>query len=156
MMLVEIDFCTPVDLDEIDRIERACFEQPWPRMIIARDLEEGMALYLKAVTRKGVAGFAAMRKEGSILHLMNIAVSDEYRRLGIGGQLLMAASEIGVDQNCACMRLEMRSHQEHLMDFYRRFGLVKRSRMRNYYRNGDEAFVLVGRLPLEPKETEGQ
>ncbi len=90
-------------------------------------------------------------KEYRVLHLISIAVLREYRRMGIGSALLKATiDEAVLDGNIASIYLEVRVSNEPAIRLYRKFGFREVRVIRGYYRDGEDAYVMV--LPLRQRE----
>jgi ribosomal-protein-alanine N-acetyltransferase len=149
MRIADIDFCVPGDLNELCAIEAVCFDTPWNRHVIAGDLEDpGGLIYVKALLTGVIAGYGVLGRSEDVSHLMNLAVRPEYRRMGIASQLMLSFGEISREWECRRMRLEVRSSNREARDFYAKLGFIYKMRIRKYYVNGEDALVLVARLPL--------
>jgi ribosomal-protein-alanine N-acetyltransferase len=149
MQIVDIDFCVPRDIESLVAIEAACFDIPWEERLIERDLNEpGGAVYLKATVKDVIAGYGVLGRADDTSHLMNIAVLPEFRRMGIALQLMAAFGEVSLDWKCRGMCLEVRSSNTVARNFYGSLGFIYSSRVRDYYVDGEDALILVARLPL--------
>jgi ribosomal-protein-alanine N-acetyltransferase len=156
VLIADIDFCKPEDLEELCLIESVCFDQPWDRRVMQRDLANlGQVVYLKAVLTGVIAGYGVIERNEGAAHLLNIAVRPEYRSNGIGLQLMLSSGEIASEWGLKRMRLEVRSSNARARDFYSNLGFVYVKRTRNYYANGEDAIVMTARLPLPLKYKEG-
>jgi ribosomal-protein-alanine N-acetyltransferase len=149
MQIADIEFCGPGDFEEIFAVESACFDMPWSRHVIRYDLDNmGELVYMKAVLKDFIAGYGVLGRGEGVSHLLNLAVLPEFRRSGIASQLMLAFEEISLIWGCGRMRLEVRSSNALARDFYAKFGFVYKMRAKKYYANGEDALVLVARLPL--------
>jgi ribosomal-protein-alanine N-acetyltransferase len=149
MQIADIDFCTQDDLDEICSIETACFSAPVDRRVIEGDLRNlGEIVYVKALLRCAIAGYGVLGRSESVAHLLNLAVLPEFRRMGVAWQLALALGEIADAWGCGRIRLEVRSSNSGAREFYAKLGFAYMSRTRGYYSNGEDAIILVARLPL--------
>lgn len=150
MQIADIDFCTPHDLNELYEIEKACFQFPWERRVMENDLANlGDVIYMKASFDLSIAGYGVLARRDGMAHLLNLAVLKEFRRMRVGSQLMIAFEEIAMGLwRCSRMRLEVASSNRPARDFYARLGFAYVMRMRSYYGNGDDALVLLARLPL--------
>ena len=150
MQIAEIDFCKPGDADSLFAIERACFDLPWEKHVIEYDLEnQGLVAYVKATLKDEVAGYAVLSRGDGVSHLLNIAVLPQFQRQGIAKQLMLAAEALSEDWGYRRMKLEVRSSNRVARDFYAGIGFVYHARQRGYYVNGEDALILVARLPLK-------
>lgn len=79
-----VRFLQPRDLDDILRIERACFEIPWDRSDFCNAMRQensaGMVIELAGIIR----AFAVLQLFESHLAIWNLAVDPAYQRIGIG------------------------------------------------------------------------
>jgi ribosomal-protein-alanine N-acetyltransferase len=150
MRVVDIDFCVPGDVKSLAAIEAACFDVPWEERLIAADLRDpGLSVYLKAIADGAIAGYGVLGRAGDSSHLMNIAVLPAYRRQGVALQLMIGFDEISSEWRCARMCLEVRASNVIARGFYASLGFVYSSRVRGYYMDGEDALVLIARLPLK-------
>jgi ribosomal protein S18 acetylase RimI-like enzyme len=106
---------------------------------------------MKAILGVFIAGYGVLGRNEGVSHLLNLAVLPDYRRMGIASQLMLAFEEIAVEWECRRMRLEVRSSNRLARDFYAKLGFTYKSRARGYYANGEDALILVARLPLSIK-----
>jgi ribosomal-protein-alanine N-acetyltransferase len=150
MQIAEIDFCAPGDADRLFEIEQACFDYPWERQMIEYGLEnQGPAAYMKASFKNMIAGYAVLSRDGNLSHLQNVAVLPRFRRLGVAKQLLLAVEVLSEEWGYRRMRLEVRASNRIARDFYAAIGFVYHMRRKNYYISGEDALILVARLPLK-------
>ena len=84
------------------------------------------------------------RKTG---HLISIAVLAPYRRRGIGSSLLRATIEAAREiYDVDSIYLEVRVSNMPAIKLYEKFGFRKVRRIKSYYRDGEDAYVMVKRL----------
>ncbi|MCL2684320.1 MAG: ribosomal protein S18-alanine N-acetyltransferase [Synergistaceae bacterium] len=149
MQIVDIDFCVPEDVKSLVAIEAACFDIPWEEHLIVSDLNEpGSSVYLKATVNGTIAGYGVLGRARDTSHLMNIAVLPQYRQHGIALQLMAGFDEISREWCCKTMCLEVRSSNAIARNFYASLGFVYSSRVKGYYADGEDALILVARIPL--------
>ncbi|MDR3281161.1 MAG: ribosomal protein S18-alanine N-acetyltransferase [Synergistaceae bacterium] len=149
MQIVDIDFCVPGDVKSLVAIEAACFDIPWEERLIEYDLNEpGSSVYLKASIKDAIAGYGVLGRADDASHLMNLAVLPEFRRQGVALQLMAAFDAISGEWECGRMCLEVRSSNGAARNFYSSIGFVYSTRVKSYYSDGEDALVLIARLPL--------
>jgi len=149
MQIVDIDFCVTEDIKALAAIEAACFDIPWETRLIEYDLQEpGSTVYLKASVKGMIAGYGVLGRAEDASHLMNLAVLPNYRRQGIALQLMAAFDAISAEWECRRICLEVRSANETARAFYSSIGFVYSSRIKGYYSDGEDALILIARLPL--------
>ena len=78
------------DLDQLLRLEEACFSAPWSRESYRRELTENDLAHYWGVFAEdeliGFAGYWLILDEG---HITNIAVAPKRQNQGVGGFLLL-------------------------------------------------------------------
>jgi ribosomal-protein-alanine N-acetyltransferase len=141
------------DLLPIIRIENASFPQPWPIEAFERYLDApgflvavGDAPVADQIDSVPLVGYIVVDviKDGGTPwgHVKDIAVHPERRGRGIGTTLLsegIAAVAPEVDR----LTLEVRATNEAAQRLYRRFGFRVEERDPAYYRDGEDALVMV-------------
>lgn len=137
-------------LDQVEEIEKACFDDPWSRQILAESLAGESTAALAALTEDGaVLGyifFTAVLDEGS---LDNIAVLPAARRQGVASALLEAFHQYGRSRGLASLFLEVRPSNGGAAALYRKLGYVEVGRRKNYYLAPKEDAIIM-RLELTP------
>ncbi len=82
-----------------------------------------------------------------VAHLISIAVLPEYRRMGIGSALLeRTISRARSEGNIVSVYLEVRISNEPAIRLYEKFGFKKARIIKGYYRDGEDAYVMVLKL----------
>jgi len=150
MLLVDIDFCSLADLDDIYAIEEAAHKHPWPYEIIESDLRHktGQIFYIGARWNGVLCGFGACRREKSSLKIMNLAVHPDFRRNKIGTQLLIAMGEIGIRLGCKRATLEVRITNYAAQLLYEELGFRRIKVIPHYYEDSEDAFLMESPLPF--------
>jgi [ribosomal protein S18]-alanine N-acetyltransferase len=133
------------EIDAILAIEQASFTNPWTReMYLAELKNEGVSFfYLARDKGRRVVGFCSFWRVLDELHLNNLAVVPEFRRMGIATALLermMAeAARFGIRRTM----LEVRQSNVAARQLYEKFGFVVAGTRNNYYTNpAEDALVL--------------
>lgn len=148
---------TEHDLLEVVAIEEASGLSRWGWDGYRGELDNASAVMLVArrarpsrLAREQVLGFVSARVNGEELHVNNIGVIDEARRLGIGSRLLGAALERGRELGARAAALEVRAGNRAAQALYARHGFAVVGRRRNYYRGPQEdALVMTAALTGE-------
>jgi len=79
-------------------------------------------------------------------HIMNLAIDPAFRRLGIGGLLLQRGLEYLQSLGAKACELEVRVNNQEAIALYEKFGFAIKERIKNYYRNGDDAYLMIKEL----------
>ena len=152
MLLADIRFCTKDHLERLLEIDRSS-PYPWLESVIVRDLVEGdtNVSYLGAfapVDEDILMGYAVLGDEKGCGLLMNLVVLTEYRRRGIGAQLVVAVAECAFDMGFPELVLRVRYLNTAAIALYRSLGFKADATRESYYSNGDAAQYMSARLPL--------
>ena len=142
------------DLDEVLALEQVSFTEPWTRKMFLGELR-GNAFAVNVVARAGEAGydmgFAAGTLLGYImfwvvfeeLHLMNLAVSPEARRRGLGATLVRHALSAGAERGVRTALLEVRASNLAALALYEGLGFAKKCLRKGYYDRPREDAVIM-------------
>ena len=75
-------------VSQVAQLEKECFHDPWSENSIASELKNPLSLWLVAVDGQQVAGYVGSQSVMGEADMMNIAVSAQYRRMGIAQKLV--------------------------------------------------------------------
>ena len=98
---VEIRALTLSDLNGIDDIEHRSYDTPWSRSMFAGELAKPASLCLGAFEGEQLGGYLIVSRYVDAWHIMNIAVSPDFRRRGIATALLERLFELTDDRQPA-------------------------------------------------------
>ncbi len=86
-------------------------------------------------------------ERATVGHVVSIAVLEGYRRMGIGSALLREAIGLMLNHyDVNSIYLEVRVSNNPAIRLYEKFGFVKARIIRGYYRDGEDAYVMVKRI----------
>ena len=122
-------------LDDLERLEKICFSRPWSKRMLGEELETACAAFLVAEDADsgqvvGYAGVLVMADEG---YITNVAVFPEYRRRGIGAQIIEVFMNFARANRLAFLTLEVRASNAAAIALYQGFGFEEVGRRKNYY-----------------------
>lgn len=132
------------DLDEIVRIERTVFTDPWTRPLFEQELEgEGGVIALVTEIGGAVAAYLIAWVVLDELHIGNVAVAPARQRRGLARQLVRHVLDEAAERGCRRSTLEVRVTNEPAIALYRDFGFRAVALRRGYYRdNGEDALIM--------------
>jgi ribosomal-protein-alanine acetyltransferase len=139
-----IEEMRPEDLDEIIMIEGICFPTPWPRQIFEMELESNRSFM--RVTRVGgvVSGYIVSWMVYDEIHILNIAVHPDFRRMGLGEGLLKDCLDHFFRKGAKHAILEVRRGNLEAQKLYRKLGFESIGVRRKYYTDtGEDAVVMM-------------
>lgn len=136
------------DLLTIYRIERRCFDQPWP--FSAFESQVDAPGFLVATVEGRIVGYVvgsiAQGFPGPRGHIKDLAVHPEFRRRGIARSLLTSSLERLREAGAISAALEVRPSNVAAIDLYRSHGFEPTRMRENYYRDGEAALVMTRSL----------
>ncbi|MBS2023310.1 MAG: ribosomal protein S18-alanine N-acetyltransferase [Deltaproteobacteria bacterium] len=141
----------PLRKDELPQalaVERAAHAHPWSPELLQRELDHDWSTVLCAVLPQDViAGFAVFWSVHDEVHLLNVAVSPEHQRQGLGRRLLVELERRARAGSAALITLEVRASNEPALALYASQGFREVGRRKRYYSdNGEDAIVMVKEL----------
>jgi ribosomal-protein-alanine N-acetyltransferase len=141
-MNVQFRKMNPSDVDQVYRLERELFEDPWPRDGFLKDLHLNSAANAFVLTDGDVIiAYSVCWYFVQELHIGNLAVSRQYQRKGYGSFMLSKLLAEFPDSNL--VYLEVRISNKVAIKLYYKFGFKELYRRKSYYRNGEDALILV-------------
>ena len=150
--LYRLRSAVPDDVDEIAAIEQASFPVPWKREFFEGELREAHPpRYHRVLERQlpglpRIAGYLFAVTLFDEFHVNKIATHPVVRREGHGRRLMGNAIEAARGRGLASIVLEVRLTNAEALSFYRDFGFVEVGRRKRYYKDGEDARVMM--LPL--------
>ena len=125
-------------------IEKECFGvDAWSEKSVASELTNQLSLWLVAVDGDRVAGYVGSQTVCGETDMMNVAVTADYRRQGLGEKLVLALVEELKAIGSQCLTLEVRDSNAPARALYEKLGFQQIGLRKNYYRNPKEdAYIL--------------
>jgi len=142
---VDIRVLTLADLDHIEDIEHRSYDTPWSRSMFAGELAKPASLCLGAFEGEQLAGYLIVSRYVDAWHVMNIAVSPDFRRRGIATALLERLFELTEDRSRRGYTLEVRVSNDGAILLYERLGFTGRGIRRGYYTDNREDALIMWR-----------
>jgi ribosomal-protein-alanine N-acetyltransferase len=142
---VVVDPMRMEDVAEVHDIERLSFRTPWPAYAFEQELRGNrLARYLVARAGDRVVGFAGVWLMVDDAHVTTFGVHPDWRRLGIGRQLLLNLLELSLTIGARRLTLEVRASNAAAQALYRAFGFeVEGTRPRYYTDDGEDALIMT-------------
>ena len=131
-------------VEAVAAIEKECFGvDAWSVRSVSSELENKLALWLVAVEDGAVAGYVGSQTVCNETDMMNVAVTADFRRRGIGKELVLALVEELKAIGSKCLTLEVRDSNTPARTLYEKLGFQQIGLRKNYYRNPKEdAYIL--------------
>lgn len=113
-----------------------------PESFIVAELDGKVVGYIMC---KLEFGFSNFRKLGFVKkgHVVSVAVLPEHRGKGLGKALMQEGISGMISKRCDEVYLEVRVSNESAVKLYEQLGFVIKTRIRGYYRDGEDAFLMA-------------
>ena len=141
------------DMADALEIENDGFEFPWSEDDFIRCLRQRNCIGMVAEQEDRVVGFMIYELHKTRLHLLNLAVSKDYRRRGVGGQMLAKLTAKLSTQRRTRILLEVRETNLPAQVFFRTQGFRAVSVLRDFYDDTTEDAYLM-QYRYRPVESE--
>lgn len=140
-------FAAKSDLEKITLIENSSFSCPWSPEFFDKVIQISESDgYIKVICEKEndeILGYAVIEVIPPESELMDIAVSESFRKQGIGRILLNAAIREAFRMGGKKMYLEVRESNEPARSLYEKSGFCQIGIRKNYYNKPVENAVLM-------------
>jgi [ribosomal protein S18]-alanine N-acetyltransferase len=146
------------DLNAIEQIERESYPTPWSRSMFAGELAKPSSVSIGAYEGESegseLVGYLVVSRYVDAWHVMNVAVTPEYRRRGIARLLLERLFELTASDERRGYTLEVRVSNEGAIKLYQGLGFVARGVRRGYYTDNREDALIMWRDPVAAERAE--
>lgn len=137
------------DLDAVAELERISFPVPWKREYFEAEVGAPFRRNLVARDERGrLAGFVFCAFAGGEVHINKIAVAPDARRQRLATRLMDEVFLFARDIRAEEIYLEVRVSNDPARRFYEGLGFVEAGRRPRYYLDGEDALVMVFRVPV--------
>ena len=108
-------------------------------------IAENAGTYVGYIMCKSEFGFSNFKKLGFVKkgHVVSVAVLNELRGNGIGSALVEEAIKGVQEKQCDEMYLEVRCSNTDAVRLYERLGMSVKQRLKSYYRDGEDAYMMA-------------
>ncbi len=125
------------DIDDVLLIELSSFVSPWGRQHFLDELKNpDISVPLVVECRKNIIAYAVLWIILDECHLANIAVSPDYRNMGIAGFMIGLIRKKALERNCTRIMLEVRKSNSGAIRLYESHRFYKVGVRKNYYHDG--------------------
>lgn len=130
------------DLDAVYNLETRLFPNPWPKSFFQHDLMSGDSVGLVAEHDGQLIGYAMATLTGDGFHVTNIGIDMKHQRRGLGKELMNQLEALAKAKGSHYVFLEVRTNNNAAITFYEKLGYTILFTRRNYYIDGDDAYVM--------------
>lgn len=132
------------DLDRVLNLEKACFKQPWQKKDCEYELNENPYSHgwiLKDENR--IVGYAFLWETFEMSQLARIGVDPEFRKKGLGFEMMQNLVQRAKEVACEFMTLEVRKSNIAALNLYKKMGFIQVNVSKSYYPDGEDAIVMT-------------
>ena len=130
-------------VEQVSEIEKLCFSAPWSINSIRSELVNPLSEWIVAVDGGVVAGYVGSQTVMGETDMMNIAVHPDYRRRGIGRELVKRLVCCLRQRQSSVLMLEVRESNVAAITLYEQLGFACVGKRPNYYRNPKENALIL-------------
>lgn len=131
------------DLPQVVAIDQKSFSLPWPERSFRFECENPVSRCWVAELDSQIAAMLVAWMIVDELHIATIATHPQFRRMGIGTQLLSHVLLTAKEEGALTSLLEVRENNDAAQEMYRNFGYEEAGRREHYYSdNGEDALLM--------------
>ena len=124
-------------------LEQQCFSSPWSQSSFEEYLNNPDCIFLVALYENEVAGYIGMYSVLDEGNITNVAVFENYRRLGIGRMLIDELIQRSKQKGLSFLTLEVRKSNNAAISLYKSCGFNEVGQRKEYYSKPTEDAVLM-------------
>ena len=134
------------DVEKIADLEKRCFSDPWSVEMFLGSMRLPVFYSVLIEDEGELVGYACENILFEDAEIANVAVAPEYRRRGLGKELLTWLEQTARAQNAEKLFLEVRAGNTPAKALYEGFGFEPISVRKRYYEDGEDAIVMLKKL----------
>ena len=139
-----IDKMSIDDLDSIKSVLQDEFDDFWNYNVFKEELKNENSYYIIAKLEDNIVGFGGIWKAVDDVHITNIVVKKNFRKLGIGNVILEHLIKIGRNiKNMKSITLEVNDKNLPAINLYLKSGFKKVGLRKNYYGLDENAIIMT-------------
>ncbi len=142
---ITIQRMTEDDLEEVARLEKLCFSDPWSKRSFQGELKHRFSIPLVVKSGTRVIGYTCLWHIDDQMEIANFTISPEFRRKGIGKIMMERVLLEARKRGCFSVMLSVRESNVAALNLYAKAGFVEVERRKNYYRLPTEDAIIMFR-----------
>ena len=148
--MIKYRVATTKDFDQVLLLENECFIEPYSKKDLLYEFEENPVNKIIVADNDGIiVGFIDFLITFNSATIMQIAVTKQFRNLGIATQLLEEMEKSfpeQIDEKVESITLEVRVSNQPAVKLYTKNGYQIVMVKRGYYKDGENAIYMIKRL----------
>lgn len=141
-----IDKMTLSDLAEIANNLTSNFDEFWNSSILESEIKNPFSQYIIAKINKEIVGFAGVIDTVDQLEITNIVVRKDFRKKGIGNELLTELIKLAKENGKEKITLEVNNTNLAAIKLYEKNGFKNVGFRKKYYNNTYDANIMTLKL----------
>jgi [ribosomal protein S18]-alanine N-acetyltransferase len=165
-MVLEVNYnfrpFKPADLEDVIQINRNCLPENYTPLFFMNLYKRYPDTFFVAEFNKELIGYIMCRIETGAPsfktlgitrkgHVISIAILPKHQQKGIGYSLMLEATQAMWNYNAKECYLEVRASNLPAVGLYKKLGFETVRTLRNYYADGENAFLMSRKLPISVK-----
>lgn len=139
--MVKIRTLEKQDIDKVVYLETTFLGETLGKEILESELDSKITKFYVAAINNEVVGYIGRYEYVGEVEILNFVVDEDYQRQGIGQMLFdKMLNEI---KEINKITLEVRRSNQKAINFYYKNGFKEIHVRKNYYKNGEDALVLI-------------
>ena len=135
---------TLADLEQVIAIDQVSFSLPWPVRSFQFELTDNPASRCWVADLDGrIVGMVVAWLIVDEIHIATFATHPDFRKQGIGKDLLLHTLRSAKADGALTSFLEVREGNDIALEMYRKLGFVEHGRREGYYKDNDETAILM-------------
>ena len=131
------------DIPKICELENLCFSSPWSELALKDELENPYALFLVGKIDGRLAGYIGSICVLDECSITNVAIFPEFRKMGLGNELVSYLCRLATDNKITSIYLEVRKSNIAARRLYEKCGFSICGERKNFYTAPTEdAFIM--------------
>lgn len=142
--MINIREMTKQDLESVCAIENAVFSDAWTRQSFLETMDNDDSLLLTAEDEdKNILGYCCLYHAQDEGEIVNVAVSQVYRKQGTGYELVSELMKRGMALGVRYFYLEVREHNLPAIKLYEKLGFSVVGTRKNFYQKPAENALIM-------------
>jgi ribosomal-protein-alanine N-acetyltransferase len=141
--MIQIRQMKEEDIKQVSIIEEKTFSLPWKKDDFWEVIQKDNYFYLVACMGEKIVGYCGFNHVIGEGYIMNVAVAEEYRRLGIARKMLKELIERGKEIGVRAFTLEVRKSNEAAIRLYTSLGFEGTGYRKNFYEKPVEDALIM-------------
>ena len=133
------------DVSTVYEMERTCFSDPWSKDSLSEFANVNGRYVFVAEENGAVIAYGCIQQVLDECEILRIAVKPDYRKKGVGKELLSKMINEAYRSGARIFYLEVRENNTAAIGLYRKLLFTESGRRKNYYTNPVEDAILMSR-----------